>query len=90
MRVLHPNLEAPPPWSSLPLIPTLSTLFSSLPVSSGINGDVVCSLSLPLVSCVLKEKREESGESVGVALQTLSSFCKVHTTVEEVWTILIL
>ena len=80
-----PRLPTPPYWSSLPLVPTLKDLFSSLPISSGVAGDVVCSLSLPLTRQILLEGKEELKECVGVVLSTLSNMCKTHTTVEEVW-----
>ncbi len=84
VRVLSPGTQAPPHWSSLPLVPALNGMFSSQPVSSGILGDTVTSLSLPLIRHVLLGGREELREGVGVALGTLSSMCKAHVALDEV------
>ena len=84
MRVLVPRVSVPLHWSSLSLVPTLNTLFPSLPVTPGISGDVVCSLSLPLIRCILLDKKNQLKDCVGVVLTTLSNMCKTHVTVEEV------
>ena len=82
LKRISPLVKIPSYWSNLPPSSTMN-LFASLPVTEGVNGDVLCSITLPLMRCIFRDQTD-SGDNIGVALQTLSSFCKTHISVPEV------
>ena len=79
LRVMAPSLLTAETWLRCPLQEDLRLLLRALPQGTGVASDVVWALSLPVLKCLLMEKREQYSASAMDALEALSSASRAST-----------
>ena len=79
MRVMTPSLLRVDAWTHRPLQEDLNLLLRTLPQGTGVSSDVAWALSLPLLRCLLVDKREKYAGIVMECLAFLSSASQAST-----------
>ena len=83
VRVMAPYLLPSDTWTNRPLQEDLGLLLKALPQGTGVTSDAAWALSLPLLRCVLVDKREQYTESAMECLVALSSASQSSSTCQS-------